>query len=71
MPTSYKPEFKVFGDPKFYSNVTRFATKEEAEQAASSRFAVWAMAEDYRVTESDDPVNRRRVDGIVIWLDLE
>lgn len=63
MPTSYAPEFKVFGDPKFYRNAERYATEAEAQQSASARYAVWTMAEEYRVTEAEEPVNYAIVDG--------
>ena len=60
---SYKPEFKVYGDDKFYANAVVFATKEEAEGNASAKYRAWTMAEAYRVVESDEPVNYRWVNG--------
>lgn len=58
---SFKPEFQVQG--AWYDNAQRFATADEAKETAQARFMVWTMPTDYRVTESPDPVNYRRVDG--------
>lgn len=59
---SYKPEFQVQG--QWYDNAERYATAAEAESSASARFAVWTMPTAYRVTESSDPVNYVRKDGV-------
>jgi hypothetical protein len=60
---SYKPEFEVMGEAGvFYQNGQTFATREEAEQSAMSRFRNWAMAIGWRVAEVDSaefPVNYR------------
>lgn len=58
---SWKPEFQI-GD-QWCGNAVRFATKDEAECNARAKFMVWTMPKDYRVVESDDPVNYRWVDG--------
>lgn len=58
---SYKPMFLVSG--QWCGNSQRFATREEAEESAEARFAVWTMPTDHRAEESEDPVNYRRVDG--------
>lgn len=63
MTTSFKPEFRVAGDPKFYPNNIAFATKEEAEANGLDKFRKWTMAAEYRVVESDEPVNYRWVEG--------
>lgn len=60
-PVSWKPEWKVEG--KFYPNGQAFATREEAEASAKSRYNAWTQAEDHRAVESDQPVNYVRVDG--------
>jgi hypothetical protein len=57
MTRSYRPEFLVSGS--WGANGQRFATKEEAENSARSRFMRWTMPSDWRVTESDDDVNYR------------
>lgn len=63
MTVSYKPQFKVFGDPKFYSNGIAFATHAEAEENAREKYNSWTSAEEYRVVESDEPVNYAMVEG--------
>jgi hypothetical protein len=52
---SFKPEFLCQGE--WCDNAQRFATKEEAEASARSRFMRWTVPSDCRATESDDPVN--------------
>lgn len=59
---SWKPVFKMPGDPKWYDNAQRFATKEEAMSSASERFMVWTMPEKYDAHESDEPVNYARIE---------
>ena len=59
MTMSFKPEFRVAGDPKFYPNNCAFATKEEALANGDHKFCNWTMAAEYRVVESDQPVNYR------------
>ncbi len=61
MSKSWKPEFLVQGE--WCSNAQRFATSAEAWESAHTRFLVWTMPSDYRVSESDDPVNYHVVDG--------
>lgn len=58
---SFKPEFLVNG--AWSSNAQRFATEDEARTSAVARMAVWFAVDDYRATESPDPVNYVRVDG--------
>ena len=60
---SWKPVFKMPGDPTWYDNAQRFATPSEARESAYARFAVWMMPEDYNVHPSPDPVNYRRENG--------
>jgi len=54
---SWKPEVQTFGDPKYYDNALRFATKEEAEASARDLSRRWMLVENWRAVESDDPVN--------------
>ncbi len=56
---SYKCQIKVYGDPKFYDNAVRFATREEADSAGQNKLWNWTMADEYRVVESTDPANYR------------
>ena len=58
---SWKPEFLVQGE--WCDNSQRFATEQEAEDSADARYRVWTMPSDFRVTESDDPVNYQREYG--------
>lgn len=53
----WKPEVQTFGDPKYYDNALRFATKEEAEASARDLSRRWMLVENWRAVESDDPVN--------------
>jgi hypothetical protein len=54
---SWKPEFLVQGG--WYDNAQRFETEAEAKASAYARFMVWTMPDDYRASESTDPVNYR------------
>lgn len=65
---SWKPVFKMPGDPNWYDNAQRFATKEEAMSSASTLFMVWFIPEAYNAHESEDPVNYARVDGIDVMV---
>jgi len=61
--SSFKAQFKTYGDPIFYDNAVRFATAEEAEAAGKDKYSKWTMAEEYRVVESEDPVNYKWENG--------
>ncbi len=54
---SYKVQIKVSGDPKFYDNAIRLATKAEAQAYGDNKLRSWTLAETYAVVETDDPVN--------------
>ena len=56
---SFKPMIKTINDPKFYPNNLAFATREEAEVSAKDTYGRWALATEWRVDESDQPVNYR------------
>jgi len=60
---SFKPEVSTGSDPKFYGNALRFATREEAEASAFDLAMRWLAVREWRVVESDDPVNYAIVDG--------
>jgi len=62
--TNYRYEIKVYNEKPFYSNAVVFATNEEADRAGASKLWNWTMAEDYRVVETDDPVNYAWEDGV-------
>jgi hypothetical protein len=55
---SYKPGFTFKTEGPLF-NAQRFATREEAQKSAASRFARWTTPTGYLVEESDDPVNYR------------
>lgn len=52
---SYRPMVSTGG--AFAGNGLRFATREEAEASARDLYSRWTLCVDYRVDESDDPVN--------------
>lgn len=56
---SFKPMIKTINDPKFYPNNLAFATREEAEVSAKDTYGRWLSATEWRVDESDQPVNYR------------
>jgi hypothetical protein len=60
---SYKPEVQTDATGKWYSNALRFATRAEAEAQVTDLMMRWTAVSDTRVTECDDLVNYRYVDG--------
>ena len=54
---SYKTEIRVSGDPKYYPNGVTFAFEEEAKEYGLYKLSTWSMAENFRVVQSDEPVN--------------
>ena len=52
---NYRPMF-TFASGERCGNAQVFATKEEAQSSAASRFAVWTMPTGYGVDETTDPV---------------
>jgi hypothetical protein len=52
---SYRP--MVLVGREWAGNGVRFATREEAEASARDLSYRWTLVLDYRVDESDDPVN--------------
>lgn len=56
---SFKPEISTDGGKTYSQNNLAFATREEAELSAKDVFHRWMLATDWRVTESDQPVNWR------------
>lgn len=67
---SFKPMVQTANDPEYYPNNMAFSTREEAELAAKSIFNRWMLATDWRVDESDEPVNYSIVDGVMIPVSL-
>lgn len=63
---SFKPAVKVIGNGSKWSyNGTRFATHQEALDAARELMSRWVLVIDIDAHESDDPVNYQFVDGKV------
>lgn len=60
---SWKPEVIADSGGKWAGNALRFATKAEAEANVVNLALRWRAVHDWRVVESEDPVNYRWVDG--------
>jgi hypothetical protein len=56
---SWSPEVRTGSDPKYYGNMLRFATKEEADAYAADLADRWKLVVECRSVESDKPVNYR------------
>jgi hypothetical protein len=54
---SWKPEVIADNSGQWYGNALRFATKAEAETSAYDLAMRWTLVRDWRVVESEDPVN--------------
>ncbi len=67
---SFKPMIQTADCQDYFPNSTAFATREEAEIAAKDIYARWMLATDWRVDESDEPVNYSIVDGVMIPVSL-
>jgi len=61
--TSYKVEVIADASGKWCGNALRFATREQAETEAADLMARWFAVREWRVVESDEPVNREWRDG--------
>lgn len=67
---SFKPSVSTDGGATFNENALAFATREEAETSAKDLMARWLLVTDWRVIESDQPVNyRMRYDGALEAVD--
>lgn len=67
---SSKPEVSTDGGKSFHQNNLAFATRDEAEISARGLMSRWMLATDWRVAESDQPVNYRiRHDGALEAID--
>jgi len=54
---SWKPEVIADRSGKWESNALRFASRNEAESYAYDLFMRWTAVKEWRVVESEDPVN--------------
>lgn len=61
---SFKPEVKV--DGQWLQNNLAFATKDEAFISAQDLMFRWMLVTDCRAVESDEPVNYRIVDNVLV-----
>ena len=67
---SFKPEVSTDGGRTFHQNTLAFATRGEAETSARDVMSRWMLVTDWRVVESDQPVNYRlRFDGALEAVD--
>ena len=62
---SFKPSVSTDGGATFNENALAFATYEEAEISAKDLMSRWMLVTDWRVIESDQPVNYTLVDGVL------
>lgn len=62
---SFKPSVSTDGGATFNENNLAFATREEAELSARDLMARWMLVTDWRVVESDQPVNYAIKDGVL------
>ena len=56
---SFKPGVSTDGGKSFHQNNLAFATRDEAEISARGLMSRWMLVTDWRVAESDQPVNYR------------
>ena len=62
---SFKPSVSIDGGATFNENNLAFATREEAELSARDLMARWILVTDWRVIESDRPVNYAINNGVL------
>lgn len=62
---SFKPEVSTDGGRTFHQNNLAFATREEAETSVRDLTSRWTLVTDWRVAESDQPVNYRLTNGVL------
>ena len=60
---SHKVEVLVDGDTSWVSNALRFETTEEAESYGKDLFRRWLAVKEWRIADSDEPVNYRINNG--------
>jgi hypothetical protein len=68
---SWKPEVIADSTGKWIGNGLRFATEQEAYDSAAALAWRWTAVRDHRAAESDDPVNYRLVDGVLVAVEPE
>ena len=60
---SFKPQVQTDFSGKFYDNHLAFASYQEAYDNARDLSRRWMMVRDFRVVESDQPVNYSYLNG--------
>ena len=60
---SWKPEVIADNSGKWAGNKLRFATELEARAYARDLMMRWTLVREYRVVETDDPVDSAWVNG--------
>lgn len=60
---SYQAEVIADSSGEWASNSLRFATEVEAKEYAKDLASRWLLVREYRVVQSDDPVNYEWKDG--------
>lgn len=66
---SFKPEVSTDGGRTSHQNALAFATREEAETSARDLMSRWMLVTDWRVVESDQPVNYTLKGGVLEAVD--
>jgi hypothetical protein len=66
---SWISEVLVAGDPKWYGNGLRFATRDEAEKYVRDLEGRWTSVRRTRVAESDAPATHRWSGGHAVQLE--
>jgi hypothetical protein len=64
---SYEPQVNTASDPDgvYTGNALRFATEQEAKDYVFDLAMRWTAVRDTRVIVSEDPVNKRIVEGVM------
>lgn len=63
---SQKVMVRGTGEKTFVSNALRFATVQEAESYAQDLYSRWFGMDEYRIEESEEPVNYKWENGQAI-----
>ena len=63
---SFKPSVSTDGGVTFNENALAFATYEEAEISVKDLTSRWVLVTDWRVIESDQPVNYAIKDNVMM-----
>lgn len=66
---SWKPEVQADNTGQWYNNALRFETEPEAISCVKDLASRWYAVRDTRVTECEDKVNARWIDGKTEHLD--